>query len=110
MLHSINTLPTHLVVGVGKSGTSWIWKQMQEYEEISTSIKEVHFFNKNLKKGIDWYKSQFKPNRIIVDNSPDYFSCGDALRIKNCLPHSKIMVCLRNPIEGHFLNTNIIDL
>jgi len=103
MLYSVNSLPTHLVVGVGKSATSWIWKQLEDCPEISTAAnKEVHFFNKNFQKGLNWYRSQFLPNKIVVDNTPDYFSLGDAYKIKKTLPYAKTLVCLRNPIDRAF--------
>ena len=103
MLHSINTLPTHLVVGVRKSATSWLWKQIEKRNDVSVSAtKEIYFFDDNYDKGISWYKKHFAPNKTIVDNTPDYFVPKVAKKIKDTLPHANIMVVLRNPIQRSF--------
>ena len=113
MLHSINTLPTHLIVGVKKAATTWIWKQVENRKEVSTAVdKEIWYFTKNYHLGINWYKKQFKPNKVIIDNTPDYFHASIAKKIYNILPNAKIMVCLRNPVEralSHFKHARFID-
>jgi hypothetical protein len=103
MLHQINSLPTHLFIGVRKSATSWVWKQVDENPMISVpKLKEVYFFSHNFDKGIEWYKNEFNPNKIVLDMTPDYFIPGCAKRVKSVLPNSKIMVCLRNPLDRAF--------
>ena len=79
MMHVANRLPTHLVVGVRKSATSWIWKQIENREEVSSPrLKEVHYFDQHSNKSLDWYASHFKPNKIVLDMTPDYFVAGRA--------------------------------
>lgn len=94
-------LPTHLCVGVRKSGTTWIWKQLENHPDVFVSRKkEIYFFNIFYYKNINWYKSHFKTNKkIVIDNTPDYFYDTCAEKIIKDLPKSKIIVCLRNPIE-----------
>ena len=113
MLYSVNTLPTHLVVGAKKAATTWIWKQVENREEVSTAVdKEVWYFTDYYDCGIEWYKNKFKPNKVILDNTPDYFFPGIAERIYKTLPHARIMVCLRNPIDrsfSHFKHARFIN-
>ena len=62
--------------------------------------KEIYFFNMFYDKGLNWYKQQFETNKkIIIDTTPDYFTDHCAKKIIKTLPDSKIIVCLRNPIE-----------
>lgn len=113
MLHSINTLPTHLVVGVKKAATTWIWKQVENREEVSTAVdKEIWYFTDYYDRGIKWYKNKFNPNKVIIDNTPDYFYPGIAERIYKNIPYARIMVCLRNPIDrslSHFKHARFIN-
>lgn len=103
MLYHTNKLPTHLIAGVRKSATSWIWKQLCDREDVSTyKLKETHFFDQNFSQGKNWYQKHFTPNRVVVDCTPDYFMPGFAGLIKQHLPFVKVMVCLRNPIDRAF--------
>ena len=88
-------------MGVRKSATSWIWKQFTDHPDVYTlPEKEVYFFNKNYKKGLNWYRSKFTTNQgVVLDTTPDYFFKGACDRIKNDLPDAKLLVCLRNPID-----------
>ena len=103
-----------MLIGVRKGATSWIWKQLNQHPDIETyPQKEIHFFNKFYKRGISWYRKQFKwIKKIVIDTTPDYFEEICAERIKKDFPNVRMMVSLRNPIErafshykfAHFLN------
>jgi hypothetical protein len=96
-----NKLPTHLVVGVRKGATSWIWKQLSDHPEVYVHPKkEIYYFNKNFSKGSDWYRKQFQTNKKnVFDTTPDYFYSDCAEKIYKTIPNSKILVCLRNPMD-----------
>lgn len=93
--------PTHLLLGVRKGASSWIWKQFCDHPEVYVHPKkELYFFNKNYNRGLKWYFDLFNTEcDKIVETTPDYFDKELALIIKKDLPSAKLFVCLRNPIE-----------
>lgn len=101
---NVNLLPTHLLIGVRKSATSWIWKQFTDHPEVyAHPEKELYFFNNKYNFGLNWYSNQFQTNKKkILEATPDYFNFDCASKIKNSIPNIKLMVCLRNPIDRAF--------
>ncbi len=73
----------------------------------SASQKEVHFFDINFHKGIDWYFEQFplisdsgKKDRITGEASPYYIFYPLAPeRISKVFPNIKLILILRNPVD-----------
>lgn len=104
MLKNEGKLPTHLLIGERKSGTSWIWKQLVEHPEIFVHPeKEVHFFDKNYQAGLGWYRKNFNTNaRVIVDCTPDYFNKNCMKKIVCDLSRAKLFCCIRNPLDRAF--------
>lgn len=104
-----------IAIGAPKAGLTWLNKCLKEHPEINMGKKkEISFFNlehedffnikenKNYFKGIDWYKKFFKPEqgKIIGEFSVEYFASKSAARlIKKHFPKTKIVVCLRNPVD-----------
>jgi len=91
-------------IGASRCGTTWISKCLAEHPEICFSKKkETHFFHKNYRKGIQYYKKFFKhcdKNKIKGEFTPGYFAVpGTAKKIFDCFPETKLIVSLRNPIE-----------
>ena len=47
-----------IVVGPGRSGTSWLFNLLKEHNDIlMPKIKETEYFNNNFHKGNGWYHS-----------------------------------------------------
>mgnify|MGYP001027722337 CR=1 FL=1 len=91
-------------IGVFRSGTTWIAQCLREHPEICVPrIKEIEFFSKYYKKGVDWYKNQFlecSESRLKGEYSNAYLCDKDALGlIKKHFPEAKLIVCLRNPVD-----------
>lgn len=92
-------------IGVNKAATTWIFHCLKQHPEICTSTpKEVNFFNRNYEKGVAWYLSHFahcpssQPTK--GEYSPNYLHNESApARIHEHFPETKLIVCLRNPIE-----------
>lgn len=101
MILSRYKLPTHLLLGVRKGATSWIWKQFTDHPEVyAHPKKEISYFNKHISKGLNWYRKQFDTDKeIILDATPDYFYFTHAREIKKTIRNANVLVCLRNPIE-----------
>jgi len=115
------SLPNFIVVGTQKGGTTELYDQLSLHPQIAPSFaKEVHFFDANFNKGIEWY-SAFFPRRlesgrlesgrldadcnchsasITGEASPCYLFHPDvARRVRETLPDVKIILMLRNPAD-----------
>lgn len=97
-------LPNFIGVGIQRSATTWIFECLREHPEIYLPPqKEIHFFDENFEKGLDWYKQFFKEakgKKAIGEITPDYLYNYRALRrIAKTLPNVKLLVSLRHPVE-----------
>ena len=105
--------PDFIGIGAQKAGTSWIYACLDDHPDIHVPIKEIHFFSKQdvYARGLDWYSRHFadkKPGQVAGEFSTTYLHSDLALnRIAEALPHTKIIVSLRDPIsraKSHFGN------
>jgi Sulfotransferase domain len=98
-------LPTFIVIGPGKTGTTWLYRCLLEHPEIGLAkgTKETLFFNHNYDKGLLWYEKFFDglgKKRAIGEISNDYFFSSEApKRIATALPGIKLITILRNPVD-----------
>lgn len=107
-------LPSFLIIGAQKSGTSWLHQMLLQHPEIYMPDKEIHFFDKgyNFRRGKKWYSTFFEgadDNQLIGEKTPDYFwtnglGAEDHLpnvheNIYDVLPDVKLIVSLRNPVD-----------
>ena len=96
-----------VAVGPFKTGTSWIYNYLINYQQIAlpTKVKETFFFDNDEKfeRGLDWYYSHFtqiKLEQKIGEIAPSYFHSMEApIRIHQHNPQCKIVVTLREPIS-----------
>jgi len=116
------TLPSCLIVGAQKAGTSSLSHFISQHPQIHSPLqKEVHFFSggmnpniDNYAKGEKWYKAHFPlqkniaPKDITFEATPMYlFHPLVPGRIKTLLPKCKIIILVRNPVEraiSHFFH------
>ncbi|MBK8443071.1 MAG: sulfotransferase domain-containing protein [Sphingobacteriales bacterium] len=114
-------LPNFLIIGAAKSGTSSLYIYLREHPEIFMSpVKETRFFsvmNQNIDfndpaSAVVWkgtvsnfedYKKLFdgvKKEKAIGEASPLYMHTPEAAQnIKSIVPDTKIIACLRQPVE-----------
>jgi len=116
-------LPTFIIVGAAKSGTTSVHNYLQHHPEVCMSLfKEPLFFTNTVKsihtgntgtysKGLEWYKSLFNPcktAKAIGDVSPIYMEAEDSPRlIKQIVPDVKLIFIFRDPIKrlySHYWN------
>jgi hypothetical protein len=104
-------VPTFVVAGAQKSGTTWLFECLDEHPEVFVpTVKEVHFFCptsecrfSTANNGEGWYKTQFKSDgstKALGDLSTDYMyysECAGHLAKYN--PALKVIFMLRNPID-----------
>jgi hypothetical protein len=96
-----------IIMGVQKAGTTALALNIGKHPDIYIDItedprkSEIHFFDLNWKKGIDWYKNKFNYNKKIVgEKTPDliYLDYTFPL-IQSINPYVKIILILRNPVD-----------
>lgn len=95
-------LPDFLIIGEMKCGTTTLWEVLDRHPRVAFPCeKELHYFNRRMGEGRDWYASWFgtaNPNQICGEATPDYLFCDGACeRIRNEIPEAKFVVILRDP-------------
>ena len=105
-------LPDFIIIGVQRCGTTSLYCNLVQHPNIFPAfVKEVHFFDIDFIKGINWYRPHFpsrlykyyitricKQGFITGEASPSYIIHRLAKRISKILPRVKIIILLRNPI------------
>jgi len=99
-----NKTPNFLIIGAPRAGTTWIDKNIRCHPEIFLPAKkEIHFFDNDFDKGLDYYSSFFSSatdEKAIGEITPSYLHRGNvAERIFDTLGDIKLILCLRNPTE-----------
>jgi len=102
---SVNQLD-FVAVGPFKTGTSWIYNYLINYEQIvlPSSVKETFFFDKKFDLGTDWYYSHFNllddKQKKVGEIAPSYFHSSEVTdRIYKLYPDCKILVTFREPVS-----------
>ena len=106
-------LPTFVIVGAQKCGTSTLSATLRLHPQVFMSRpKELHFFDRRYDQGLEWYSEQFKPRRRHLaagEASPSYLYDDDAPeRIAESLSDTKLIVMLRDPAKraySHYWHT-----
>lgn len=92
-----------LIIGAAKSATTWLQQALQADAAVSMPDPELHYFSRFYHKGHDWYFDQFPKSenkRLTGEKSNSYLDTPAAAeRIRLLLPHAKLIVQLRNPVE-----------
>jgi len=110
------TLPTFLIIGAMKAGTTSLWSYLGAHPDIYVAPgKELNFFvaERNWSKGLGWYEGRFADARSPAkgEASPQYAMvhafAGVPARIADVVPDVKIVYLIRHPIErmrSHYLH------
>jgi hypothetical protein len=111
------SLPTFLIIGTMKGGTTSLYHYLSAHPEVFMSpTKELHYFvaEKNLSRGIGWYRQQFDAAgdaKAVGEASPDYTKYplyqGVPERIASLMPTVRLVYVVRNPLErirSHYLH------
>ncbi len=103
-------LPSFLIVGAVKCGTSTLRDYLKQHEEIYIAPSALQFFNKeqNFRRGMKWYERQFRArphHRAIGEKTPTYcFDKQAPERIAQNLPGVKLIWILRDPVKRAYSN------
>lgn len=106
-------LPNFLIIGAGKSGTTSLFNYLLQHPRIKPPRKkEIHYFDVNYNKGLQWYKAYFpiiSPNKITFEATSNYLETKQAPKIiHDLLPNVKLILVLRNPTDraySHYQNS-----
>lgn len=119
----ISALPDFLIIGAQRSGTSSLYEYLAQHPcLIPSAYKEVKYFANYYGRGLLWYRSHFPslPRKLLhgwLSNSrpmtyeagPNYlFHPFAASRAAEVVPHAKLIVLLRNPVDraySHYRHT-----
>lgn len=97
-------LPTFLIIGAMRSGTTSLTRYLRAHPEVCMAThKEVHFFDENFHRGIDWYRSCFRchhDGHETFEATQNYMYDRAALhRISEVVPAIRLIAILRNPVD-----------
>ena len=100
-------LPTFIIIGAMKSGTSSLYHYLNAHPDICmSSIKETDFFveSRNSGRGLAWYESLFtRQAEQYGEASPNYSKLplhqGVPERMHAVVPNAKLIYVLRDPVE-----------
>lgn len=97
------TLPNFLIVGAPKSGTNSLREYLRSHPDVFMPSGEVHYFDINFDKGIEWYQDFFKDwsgEKRIGEKTPSYmYDRKIAERIHKLNPKMKLIFLLRHPVD-----------
>lgn len=95
-----------LHIGPQKTGTTWIYRNLSEHPEISTSNSDkIHYYDIYFYRGQDWYLQQFTSNVGGKKFDPTFTYIRSPLapkRIAQEYSKARMALCMRNPIERAF--------
>ena len=99
-------MPDFLIIGAQKCGTTSLYHYLVQHPQIVPALqKEVHFFDLNFDKGLEWYQAQFQPlnsqNNLITGEASPYYIFHPLVpeRVYQLFPKVKLIALLRNPVD-----------
>ena len=119
-----DALPHFLIIGAQKAGTTSLASYLAAHPGVVPSKrKEVHFFDLNYEKGVDWYRSHFpiargqglrrrmRGRRMLTGEASPYYIFHPlaASRAFDLLPAARVIVLLRNPVDRAYSHVSSRD-
>src|SRR5438067_227401 len=113
MTHSWRLLPDFLIIGTQRGGTTSLYHYLKTHPCVeSATTSDTHFFDKKFSKGLGWYRGHFPTwmEKYYAQMRGQRFVTGEASssylfhphvpkRVVQVLPHVKLIVLLRNPVD-----------
>lgn len=100
-------VPNFLYLGTSKAGSTWLYNLLDRHPDtFMVPNKGLYFFCHHFDQGMDWYLEHFRDAGdalIVGEISHSYLYSADACkRIAELGPDTKLMVCLREPVDRAF--------
>lgn len=96
-----NRIPKFMIIGFPKSGTQSLVRNLNQHPDVFVPTEEPWFFFLNPKnRTLKQYLHLFEPDKTNGDKSPGYIFEEEAMvKIKQFFPDTKLIICLRHPIQ-----------
>ena len=96
--------PDFLGIGGQKCGTTWLDRMLRHHPDVGLPRrKEVHFFDGNYWRGLDWYRYQFRglEEKIRGEFTPAYSILPVSLirEVYALNPEMRLVLIVRHPVE-----------
>lgn len=115
-------LPSFLVIGAQRAGTTTFFSDLCEHSHVARPVgKELHFFNYDYWRGVNWYRSFFptaasrrlarrRGGDLVAGEATPYYLFHPAVpsRVAETIPDARLIVLLRNPVDraySHYQKT-----
>ena len=100
-------VPNFFYIGTSKAGSTWIYSLLSRHPCVYMAPgKGLYFFDEHYDQGLEWYLSHFKvpdDKLVIGEVSHGYlYSRLACQRIAQFNPDTRLMVCLREPVDRAF--------
>lgn len=97
-------LPDFIVVGGMRCGSTTLYRLLDAHPDVHMAApKELHFFDQEFSRGIDWYRQHFaaaRDSQVCGEATPTYMYSRDVVRrMCRTTPGSKYIAILRHPVE-----------
>jgi Sulfotransferase domain len=98
-----SSLPDFLIIGAMRSGTSSLAWYLRGHPQVCMSpTKEIHFFDRNFERGIDWYRAHFDcgSDRARGEATQTYmYDMDTPKRMSTVIPNARLIAVLRDPVD-----------
>ncbi|CAN5873477.1 hypothetical protein BH20GEM1_BH20GEM1_07120 [soil metagenome] len=107
---SARSLPQFLIIGAMRCGTTTLYRHLVNHSKLRSAYnKEVHYFDRNIERGLGWYRAFF-PLRLLMptgtitgEATPYYlFHPRCPQRVADSLKELRLIALLRDPVERAF--------
>lgn len=106
--------PDFLIIGAQKCGTEALYGYLANHLQIiKEGAREVHFFELNFERGVEWYSKQLMRSvagdKVLLWETTPYYIYHPlvAERVYKCFPDVKLIVMLRNPVQRAWMHYNL---
>ncbi|MGH8824412.1 MAG: sulfotransferase family protein [Jiangellaceae bacterium] len=96
-------LPNFVVIGAMRSGSTSLYKYLQDHPQVFMPRKEIHFFDRKWDRGLQWYLTRFEGHAgepAVGEATPTYLAEPVAIdRMAEVIPQARLIAILRNPAD-----------
>jgi LPS sulfotransferase NodH len=115
-IESSGSLPDFLIIGAQKAGTTALGWNLSRHPDVYMAraidpTHEVHFFDTNWHRGLDWYRKCFtRPDKLQGEKTPTYLPFPHChTRMAAVVPNAKLVISLRNPVDRAYSAWNFFN-